>query len=148
MARKPNYRFERHERERVQAEKRAARLALKEQRKTDGDGEPGATPAADPAAATGSNAQPSGSPAEAEALAAQKDAVIAAMKPIETMTPEEIATLHENARRLAASGNAKQRAVAAELLPRIEAELRRLDEAKKQAAAARLAGATRRANKQ
>jgi hypothetical protein len=64
------------------------------------------------------------------------------------MTPAEIATLHQNAVRLASSGSPKQRAAAQELLPRLEAELQRLGEAKRQAAAARLAGAAKRSKKE
>lgn len=41
MARKPNYRFERHERERTKAAKKAARAAAKADKKqADGEGEP------------------------------------------------------------------------------------------------------------
>ena len=36
MARKPNYRFERHERERIKAAKKAARLAAKQERPPQG----------------------------------------------------------------------------------------------------------------
>lgn len=39
MGRKPNYRFERHERERLKAEKKAKRAAAKAERKAGGSGE-------------------------------------------------------------------------------------------------------------
>ena len=38
MARKPNYRFERHERERLKAAKKAAKAEAKAEKKTDTDG--------------------------------------------------------------------------------------------------------------
>ena len=38
MARKPNYRFERHERERIKAEKKAARAEAKAEKKAGKDG--------------------------------------------------------------------------------------------------------------
>lgn len=40
MARKPNYGFERREREKAKAEKKAERLKAKQERKTGEDGEP------------------------------------------------------------------------------------------------------------
>jgi hypothetical protein len=46
MARKPNYRFERHERERIKAEKKAARAEAKASKKKPDDDQQGA-PAAD-----------------------------------------------------------------------------------------------------
>jgi hypothetical protein len=166
MARKPNFRFERQERERIQAEKRAARDALKEQRKGESEGATAApgdlavedtaapdAPASSPAAAAPSPPLgPSAAPAPpvppapahptpanptAAAPEAPKEAVIAAMKALETMTPEQIATMHQNAVRLASSGSPKQRAAAQELLPRLEAELQRLDAAKRAGAAKR-----------
>jgi hypothetical protein len=199
MARKPNFRFERQERERIQAEKRAARDALKEQRKGESDvaaapltelsaDETGAPAAPQPEPQsefqTGPEAQaapaPQPMPAAAEAAAnptaaapeapkaapeafrvapeapraapeapraapeapkaapeAPKEAVVAAIKALESMTPEQVAILHQNAVRLASSGSAKQRAAAQELLPRLEAELQRLDAAKRQGAAKR-----------
>lgn len=152
MARKPNFRFERQERERVHAEKRAARDALKEQRKAELEGASGsvegsAPDAVGPASAGQAPAAASRVGSEAPSAAASA-AVHAAMKALETMTPEAIATMHENAVRLASSGSPKQRAAAQELLPRLEAELQRLGEAKRQAAAARLAGAAKRSRKE
>jgi hypothetical protein len=154
MARKPNFRFERQERERVHAEKRAARDALKEQRKAETEGT-AAVPVGDPAAdagapSAGSPAAPaSASPGAAGAPAEPPTAAaIAAMKRLGTMTPEQVAILHQNAVRLASSGSPKQRAAAQELLPQLEAELQRLGEAKRQAVAARLAGAAKRSKKQ
>ena len=143
MARKTNFRFERQERERIQAEKRAARDALKEQRKAESAAEAVEAPASAPVAMapTPAGAGPSG-PAASSAQAS------AAIKALETMTPAEIAILHQNAVRLASTGSPKQRAAAQELLPRLEAELQRLDEAKRQAAAARLASATKRPKKE
>jgi len=41
MARKPNYRFERHERERIKAAKKAARAEAKAAKKAKPEGEPG-----------------------------------------------------------------------------------------------------------
>ena len=64
MARKPNFRFERQERERVHAEKRAARDALKEQRKaeTEGTAAPASEPAADGVALQAPTAAPTPTP--------------------------------------------------------------------------------------
>ena len=157
MARKPNFRFERQERERVHAEKRAARDALKEQRKAEMETPVGAVEqsAADGAASVVAAPAPAAAsqpgrpaPPDVQLSEAQKGAVTAAMKALETMTPEEVAILHQNAVRLATTGSAKQRAAAQELLPRLEAELQRLGEAKRQAAAARLAGGAKRPKKQ
>ena len=147
MARKPNFRFERQERERIHAEKRAARDALKEQRKAESAAEAVEAPATDSAPAAAAPA-PAASRQPAASSEAQKETVAAAMKALETMTPAEIATLHQNAVRLASAGSPKQRAAAQELLPRLEAELQRLEEAKRQAAAARLAGAAKRSKKE
>ena len=47
MARKPNYRFERHERERIKAEKKAARAEAKAGKKAAKDGPAEAEPLAD-----------------------------------------------------------------------------------------------------
>jgi hypothetical protein len=146
MARKPNFRFERQERERVHAEKRAARDALKEQRRAEvASASDTRADAAAPAPAT--RAPAAAGQAGSQAPAAQSAAVDAAMKALETMTPDEVATMHENAVRLARTGSPKQRAAAQAVLPRLEAELQRLGEAKRQAAAARLAATTKRSRK-
>ena len=51
MARKPNYRFERHERERIKAEKKAARAEAKASKKKPGEDQPDTTAADQPGTA-------------------------------------------------------------------------------------------------
>jgi hypothetical protein len=138
MARKPNFRFERQERERVQAEKRAARDALKAQRKAEQTDD-----AAGPAPAGESDAT-AATPAAKAPDAAPPPEVAAAVKALATMTPDQIAVLHQNAVRLAESGSPKQRVAARALLPQLEAELQRLDKTKREAVAARMAAGAKR----
>ena len=142
MAKKPNYRFERQERERLKAEKKAAREAERIQRKVEegGTGEGGGPDSPSPEASA-----PATAPAESAPSAPppQYSGPPIAIRPIETMTPSELETLRQNARRLAASGSARQKAAAQDLLPRLEAALEKIAEEKRQAAAAKMAQAMR-----
>lgn len=143
MAKKPNYRFERQERERLKAEKKAAREAERIQRKV----EEGGTGESDGVAApSGETPVPASAPAAAATSAAPPPPYSGppiAIRPIETMTPSELETLRQNARRLAASGSPRQKAAAQDLLPRLEAALEKIAEEKRQTAAAKMAQAMR-----
>lgn len=142
MAKKPNYRFERQERERLKAEKKAAREAERIQRKVEEGGAAEADAAAAPAAAAMGPTSESG-PVSPSAPPPQYSGPPIAIRPIETMTPSELETLRQNARRLAASGSARQKAAAQDLLPRLEAALEKIAEEKRQTAAAKMAQAMR-----
>ncbi|MBL8836900.1 MAG: hypothetical protein JNL66_11665 [Alphaproteobacteria bacterium] len=142
MAKKPNYRFERQERERLKAEKKAAREAERIQRKVEEGGAAEADAAAAPAAAATGPTSESG-PVSPSAPPPQYSGPPIAIRPIETMTPSELETLRQNARRLAASGSARQKAAAQDLLPRLEAALEKIAEEKRQTAAAKMAQAMR-----